>query len=179
MNNRLIPLKEAERNPDNVYQLGSVELTGAEICRMVRDAKAVRENSYAPSSDFNIGAVFVFENAEGKRAVFRGTNVENAAFGDTICAERAAIVHAVSCGFRKLLAGCVVPDFDSTEEVTPCGSCRQVINEFAVEDCPILLVDPDDMIHVYVHEDLLSGAFGPRSLGMDPSTYTAGHKKDR
>lgn len=174
MEHRRIVLQEASDNPDRHYNLGSVVLSGADVCRMVRDAKAARDNSYAPHSDFNIGASFLFENQEGQRGFFKGTNVENAAYGDTICAERAAITHAVTCGFRTLLVGCVVPDFNSEREVAPCGSCRQVINEFAIPECPLLLVDPDDIIHVFIHEDLLSKSFGPRDLGADPASYQAG-----
>src|SRR5262245_3927995 len=101
---------------------------------LIRAAIEARHRAYAKYSNFLVGAA-VF-TADG--AIFTGCNVENASYGLTICAERAAVFNAVAAGQRqfKLLA------IATTGGATPCGACRQVLAEFAM-DLPILLVNVD------------------------------------
>jgi cytidine deaminase len=80
-----------------------------------------------------VGAAVFAANGQ----IYAGCNVENASYGLTICAERAAVFQAVAGGVQQLLAIAIA----TTKGVTPCGACRQVLSEFA-EDMPILLVDP-------------------------------------
>lgn len=87
-------------------------------------AKKAAENSYSPYSHFPVGAAL--ECADG--SVFTGCNVENAAYGDTICAERTAAVKAVSEGHRDFARIAVWGN--SKEYCYPCGSCRQFLQEF-------------------------------------------------
>ena len=87
-------------------------------------AKKASENAYAPYSKFNVGAAL--ECADGK--VFTGCNVENSAYGDTICAERTAMVKAVSEGCKKFARIAIWAD--SKDYCYPCGSCRQFMIEF-------------------------------------------------
>ena len=88
-------------------------------------AKKAAERSYSPYSHFPVGAAI--ECADG--SLFTGCNVENAAYGDTICAERTAAVKAVSEGHRDL---CRIAIWgDSREYCYPCGSCRQFLQEFS------------------------------------------------
>jgi len=87
-------------------------------------AKAA-EASYSPYSKFRVGAALLCEDG----SVFTGTNVENRSFGLTICAERSALVSAVSSGERKFrMIAIATPDAEYP--VSPCGACRQVLSEF-------------------------------------------------
>ena len=88
-------------------------------------AQEASKNAYAPYSNFHVGAALECEDG----AVFTGCNVENAAYGDTICAERTAIVKAVSEGRRKFRRIAIYAEGKSY--AMPCGSCRQVMAEFS------------------------------------------------
>ena len=90
-------------------------------------AKRAAENAYVPYSKFKVGAAL--ECADGK--VYTGCNVENAALGCTICAERTAVCKAVSEGSRDFVRIAVWAD--SENYCMPCGSCRQVLGEFSPE----------------------------------------------
>lgn len=96
-------------------------------------AIAVREHAYAPASRFRVGAAVL--TADGR--VFSGCNVENASYGLSICAERAAVCAAVAAGARELRAVAVATGLD--EPARPCGACRQVLAEFG-RDLHVLLV---------------------------------------
>ncbi|MCX7025500.1 MAG: cytidine deaminase [Spirochaetes bacterium] len=89
--------------------------------------------SYSPYSRFRVGAALLCSDS----TVFIGTNVENRSFGLTICAERSAIVSAVSAGRRDFTA-LAISTPDSDYPVSPCGACRQVLSEFVPSDFPVL-----------------------------------------
>ena len=103
--------------------------------KLVDAAIAVRNSAHAPYSHFHVGAAVLTASGE----VFAGCNVENASYGLTICAERAAVCAAIAAGHKKLIAVAVA----TAGGHSPCGACRQVLSEFgpAME---VLLVDADE-----------------------------------
>ena len=125
---------------------------------LVDRAFAMLDRSYAPYSHFPVGAAL--ECADG--TVFTGCNVENAAYGSTICAERTAAVKAISEGHRDDFVRIAIVG-NSTDYCWPCGSCRQFLFEFA-PDLECLIARGD---HEYVKlplRELLTHGFGPKSL---------------
>ena len=102
--------------------------------RLAAAARAAVTASYSPYSRFRVGAALLC--ADG--AVVTGVNVENRSYGLTLCAERSAVVAAVSAGHRSVLAVAVFTP-DSAQAVAPCGACRQVLSEFAGPQTPVLM----------------------------------------
>ncbi|MDJ0839859.1 MAG: cytidine deaminase [Acidobacteriota bacterium] len=118
--------------------------------------------AYCPYSKFQVGAAV--ETIMGER--FSGCNVEVANYGCTVCAERTAMVKAVSEGSLKR-GGLrhVVVAADTPKPVGPCGSCRQMIEEFANEDTLVHLSNQKGKIaHSFKHRELLPYSFGPENL---------------
>ena len=109
-------------------------MTDAELIALAEKAAG---HSYSPYSHFRVGAAL--ECAGGR--VFTGCNIENSAYGDTICAERTAAVKAVSEGEREFVRLAVWGSGD--EYCTPCGSCRQFLSEFAAEEMTVLCAKSD------------------------------------
>jgi cytidine deaminase len=129
---------------------------------LIAAARAAGERSYSPYSGFAVGAALLF--ADGR--VVTGTNVENASYGLALCAETVAVAKAMSDGVRGGLTKIAVTG-PSPEPITPCGRCRQVLNELAQlggTDPEVLCVGPNDVQRLKLSE-LLPRAFGPASLG--------------
>ena len=121
-------------------------------------ALRAQELAYAPYSRFRVGAALLV--ADGR--VFLGANVENAAYPATICAERVALPAAVVAGARDFVALAVVGD--GPGPCTPCGTCRQVLFEFAPQ-LAVLAVGSDGSRRRYVlGDELLPDGFGPARL---------------
>jgi cytidine deaminase len=123
---------------------------------LISAARTAQARAYAPYSKFRVGAAL--ESVDG--AVFLGCNVENASYGLTICAERAALFAAVSAGVTRFRRAVVVSDVDPP--AAPCGACRQVLAEFGL-DLPIDGVGSKSVVRWRL-SDLLPVAFGPEQL---------------
>ncbi len=116
-------------------------------------AKSYRDRAYAPYSKFLVGAA-----VETTKGVYGGVNVENASFGGTICAERSAIMSAVSQeGEITILAVTVVTD--TPKGVPPCALCLQVISEFALPETLIEVANLDGVVTTYCFADVLPLSF--------------------
>ena len=131
-------------------------LTPEQESDLAQRAVHARQWAYAPYSRYLVGAALL--TASGK--IYDGVNVENAAYPDSICAERTAAVKAVSEGEREFVAIAVA----SADGGSPCGSCRQVLSEFGL-DAQVLIVNSGGVIveRTTVRE-LLPHAFGPANL---------------
>ena len=114
--------------------------------------------SYVPYSKFPVGAALLC--ADG--TVFTGCNVENAAYGSTICAERTAILKAVSEGCREGWAAIAIAG-QGEDYCWPCGACRQMLYEFA-PDLRVLAARGDGKFMAVPLSELLPYGFGPKSL---------------
>lgn len=123
---------------------------------LVSAARAVQQQAYAPYSQFRVGAAL--EGEDGR--VFVGCNVENASYGLTVCAERAAVCAAVAAGVRRLRRAVVVTDADPP--AAPCGACRQVLSEFGPE-LQVLAVGPRGTAS-WTMAELLPAPFGKDRL---------------
>lgn len=101
-------------------------IDAARVNALVQQALDVRQHAYAPASRFHVGAAVLARDGR----TFIGCNVENASYGLTICAERAAVCAAVAAGARELVAVAVATDL--AVPARPCGACRQVLAEFGL-----------------------------------------------
>jgi cytidine deaminase len=104
-----------------------------DLNELFNSAWEAAEKAYCPYSNFHVGAALAAETGE----VFLGVNVENRSYGLAICAERSAVVRAVSEGRRKFVALAIATP-DSDDPVGPCGACRQVLSEFMERGAPVI-----------------------------------------
>ena len=126
--------------------------------KLVALALEARERAYTPYSGFAVGAALLW--ADG--SVYQGCNIENAAFGPTVCAERVAVFKAVSEGKRDFAAIAVAggrAGQDVTGLFPPCGVCRQVLREFCGLDFPLYLVKENGSYETHSLGELLPFSF--------------------
>ncbi|QUL39505.1 cytidine deaminase [Erythrobacter sp. JK5] len=134
--------------------------------RLIAAARSAARDAYAPYSDYRVGAALLFDDG----SIVTGSNVENASYGLALCAETVAVARAFGEGRRGgLRAVAVVGPMDKGDglPITPCGRCRQVLNELAQlggTDPLVLCVGNDEVRRVALSE-LLPHAFGPAHLG--------------
>jgi cytidine deaminase len=112
--------------PDSPLRMRSKSLSTAVQEKLEQAAVKVMKNAHAPYSNFHVGAAILLTNGK----IFPGCNVENASYGMTICAERAAIFSAVAQLGPKIEIRAVTVTNDQGVPCSPCGACRQVIYEF-------------------------------------------------
>lgn len=131
-------------------------LSKAQRDELIKAAQDAQGAAYVPYSNYPVGAALL--TTTGK--LYLGANVENAAYPDSICAERVAVFKAVTEGERSFQAIAVV----TRDGGTPCGSCRQVLAEFAL-DAQVFIADENgDLTRESTVSELLPGAFGPSNL---------------
>ena len=129
---------------------------------LVKTAIAAMDNSYSPYSNCKVGAALLCENGK----VFSGCNIENAAYGPTICAERTAIFKAISEGERSFSKIAIAGGYNGniTSAFVPCGVCRQVLSEFCAGDLKILCADSCESFLSFTLEELLPHGFSSEKL---------------
>jgi cytidine deaminase len=146
----------------------------SEATRLIAAARAASVHAHAPYSRFAVGAALLMTDG----SIVVGANFENASYGLSLCAETVAIATASAAGrLREIVAiGVIGGAMDAagratgTTPVSPCGRCRQVINEaaqMAGRDLPVHCgAAQGDAVRSYRLSDLLPDAFGPRDLGI-------------
>lgn len=125
---------------------------------LIQAAQEGRERAYTPYSKFKVGAALLSEDG----TIYKGCNIENAAYGLCNCAERTAMFKAYSEGVNKFQAMAVVADTD--RPVPPCGACRQVMAELCPPNMPVILTNLKGDIEETTVQQLLPGAFSPEDL---------------
>jgi cytidine deaminase len=134
----------------------ATKLTGEQRNKLIQMAAQARENAYTPYSNYKVGAALLTRSGR----IYTGCNVENAAYPDSLCAERVAVVKAISEGEREFSAIAVVTNNGGT----PCGSCRQVLAEFGL-DTLVIVADTQGSLCLETNlAELLPGAFGPKDM---------------
>jgi len=130
------------------------------VARMAAAAKSARDKAYAPYSNHPVGSAILAEDGQ----IYASGNVENAAYPVGTCAEAGALAAMFQGGAREVKAVVIIGPRDVA--VTPCGACRQRLNEFSADpNVPIVMVDTqlNPLLHTTIG-DLLPHSFGPHNL---------------
>ncbi|TID30054.1 hypothetical protein CANINC_001340 [Pichia inconspicua] len=145
----------------------NLNLTNEEITLLKEEAVKAQSKAYCPYSKFHVGCALMTKSG----AIYHGCNVENASYSAGICAERTAIVKAVSEGETEYKAIAIITD--SPDCASPCGVCRQFIREFATSNSvdgkplqlPIIMFDKSTTKYlIKTLDELLPNSFGPEDL---------------
>lgn len=122
--------------------------------KLIRLAKEAQENAYVPYSKFPVGAALITEDGD----IFTGCNVENISYGLSVCGERNAIFKMISEKGPKTKIKAIANTTKADISCSPCGACRQVIQEFSTPDGVVIYKDERDFVTVPVSH-ILPGAF--------------------
>ncbi|SRR6266540_6642803 len=133
-----------------------MSLTNKERQSLIDLANEARKKAYAPYSKYKVGAALRTKNGN----IYTGVNVENAAYPQTMCAERVAIFKAVSEGEKEFEALSVVTDNGGS----PCGGCRQVLAEFGLDTIVLIANREGRLVKEMTVKELLPEAFTPEQL---------------
>ena len=128
--------------------------------QLAEKAIAAKAMAYAPYSGFSVGAALLSKDG----SVFTGCNIESAAFSPTCCAERTALVKAVSEGVHDFEAVAVSGGPDGADYCYPCGVCRQMLYEFGGDNLQIIVAKTKDDYRVHPLSELLPHGFGAKDL---------------
>lgn len=159
------PMKPETRELQKVNnRLPSADAISDLTCReMIRAAIEMMRFSYAPYSDFQVGSALLTKN----KKIYKGCNIENAAYSPSLCAEQTAIAKAVSEGEKEFVAIAVVGGKQGKLEdyCPPCGVCRQVMMEFVDPDkFYIILARSEQDYWIYSLSELFPMGFGPKKV---------------
>lgn len=125
---------------------------------LLKKAKAVQKNAYAPYSDYKVGAAIKTKSG----TIYVGCNVENAAYPEGTCAEAGAIAAMIAAGETEIVEALVISG--NEQPASPCGGCRQKLAEFAKPNTPVHLANKDTVQLTKTVGDLLPGGFTKESL---------------
>lgn len=128
--------------------------------KLYEEARKAFMNSYSPYSKFKVGAAIELNNGK----IIFGTNIENASYGLSICAERSALFTAYSLGYRKNDIKKMLILGDTKQPISPCGACRQVMSELLDLDTEIILTNLNNDRLVYKVRELLPYHFNEGDL---------------
>ena len=123
--------------------------------KLIDAATKVRANSYAPHSQYYVGAAIIDEVG----ALHTGCNVENSSFPEGSCAEANAIGAMIAAGGKRIVAIATVGGYDDLEACTPCGGCRQRIFEFGDDKTRVILVGENNTLEGHLIDEMLPGGF--------------------
>lgn len=135
--------------------------TEEKISELIQAAAKAKESAYCPYSHFQVGAAVLCTDG----TIFSGCNVENCTYGISICAERTALVKAVSEGYQKFEAVAIASNLKG--EISPCGPCRQFIVEFGC-DVDVYMTSSDLRYKKFKISELLPFGFMPSDLNKVP-----------
>lgn len=134
-------------------------ISGSEAAALLAAARTAATMAYVPYSAFPVGAAVLTDDG----SVVAGSNIENASYGLTVCGERVAAFTAAAAGHRVIRA--IAVSTPRAVGATPCGACRQVLNEFAPRDADLVIIlesaSGPEQIPLSA---LLPRSFGPRDL---------------
>ena len=141
-----------------------LDIDAVNLNELVTLAKQICRSAYCPYSHFRVGAVLLTEQG----AVYSGCNIENASYGLTICAERNAVCQMVANTViaSERVIRILAMYTPTAEPATPCGACRQVLNEFARDALILCACDGPGVIRMTLRE-MLPLAFGPPKPGEE------------
>jgi cytidine deaminase len=126
--------------------------------QLLKAADEAREHCYAPYSKFRVGCAVLLEDG----SIVTGVNIENAAYGVALCAERSAMATVISNGKRNIIKALAVVT-NASPPGSPCGMCRQFLSEFVPKDLPIVLGNGHEVVFSSMGE-LLPFAFDKAAL---------------
>lgn len=131
-------------------------ISSEEFSLLADKAIEAQSKAYTPYSKYNVGAAILTKSGK----IYSGCNIENASYGLCNCAERTAIFKAVSDGEREFVAIIVA----TKDGGTPCGACRQVLNEFNPDMHVFTINENKEVTHSFTLEQILPHSFGPANL---------------
>ena len=127
---------------------------------LLKEAKAVIKNAYVPYSNFRVAAVLKLKNGK----TITGVNIENASYGLSNCAERSALFSAFSKGVQKEDIETLMVYTDKVYFISPCGACRQVMNELMEKDANVILANSKNEFKKMKNKELLPAGFSKEDL---------------